>query len=510
MVKKIVPVVLAILILFALAGCQSGGAGPTPTTLPPAKKEAQAAPSPSPAATPTARPLPTATISPPFTPSEVDELLARAAVDGFLSALVRGDGQRAMELWFTAKARQSYGPDWLAQFGQPGGYEIGTGGWQGGALYRASALLHGSAGGQKASEAWRLTVEVVPERGLWLIDEVVPEPVVAATEATSPSTTKPAPTPQPTVERLPGKMAFMTSVGSQIYLVNADGSGLRPIGGVAGMDPALSPDGTQVAYARWVDPRGIWVANVDGSDQRHYHLSNTARGPAWSPDGKRIVFWQYKWGPTAPERQCWSFAQGGSPNIPADAWDVETTENEICWTNPPDPHYQLAVVSLPGGEYEDWTSDWYSYGPTWSPDGKAVAYEAEKGLALNVIAGERSWLSDKSQDAMPAWSPNGRYIVFQYWSHDHWEILRINSDGSGRVALTKTTPLGERAENSVSPAWSPDGRYIAFVTDRRGRWEFWAMEVDGGNQRPLFDDGLPGGMALEYKNVRERMISWSK
>jgi hypothetical protein len=508
--RKIVLLVFAIVALFALGGCQSGGVEPapaasgdglTPAAAGPASSEAKAASPPAPTATPTA----TATARLSFTPSLADDLLARAAIDGFLGGLVSGEGQRAVELWATTQARQSYGPDWLEQLGQPDSYEVTAQGWQEGALYRAEALLHQSEGGQASQKT--LTLEVGQEHDLWLIDKITLEEETVVVAA-APSA--PPPTPQPAVEKLPGKMAFMTSVGSQIYLINADGSDLRPVGDVAGMDPALSPDGTQIAYARWVDPRGIWVANVDGSDQRHYLLSNSARGPAWSPNGESVVFWQYKWGPTEPEHQCWSFRDGGSPNIPSDAWNMTRNEKGTCWDIPPDPHYQLAVIKLPAGDLSEWTSDWYSHGPTWSPDGKAVAYEAERGLALNVIDGERSWLSDKVQDAMPAWSPNGKYIAFQYWSHDHWEIMRMNADGSGRTGLTRTTPLGERAENSTSPAWSPNGRYIAFITDRRGRWEFWVMDADGSNQRPLFDDGLPGGMELEYKNVRERMISWSR
>jgi TolB protein len=528
MMKKVVILVLSTLILSILGGCQIGPTGPTPTESPVATVAAKGAPVHTPAATPTPRPNLTVTPQPTFTPSMIDDLLARAAVDGFLSALVRGDLQQAMELWFTTQAREEQEPTLLEHFGGPTvpqftSYEVIQKGWQEGGTYQARAAVEqaSATGGQGGVQ--ELVLQVVQEHGLWLIGKVslgeyrarataiIPTAGAGATPAKASVAPKPTATPTP---GLSGKLAFMTSPGGPIYVINADGSGLRHV--VDGMDPALSPDGTQIAYARWVDPRGIWVANVDGSDQRHYYLSSSARGPAWSPDGKHIAFWQYKWGPVNPEHKCWNFFNNdgtpkeGSPPIPADAWDVEEKQTRICWTVPPDPHYQLAVINLPAGDSSEWTSDWYSHGPTWSPDGKAVAYEAEKGLALNVIDGGRLWLSDKVEDAMPAWSPDGKYIAFQYWSHDHWEILRMNADGSGRVALAKNTPLADRAENSTSPAWSPDSQHIAFVTDRRGRWEVWVMNADGSDQHPMFGDGLPGGVSITYENVRERMLSWSR
>ena len=83
---------------------------------------------------------------------------------------------------------------------------------------------------------------------------------------------------------------------SRIYSIGVDGRGRRNIGGTAGWDASLSPDGTKIAY--W--DGGLWVMNVDGSSQRKL----LSRGPevgsagppvlfdggvAWSPDGTKLA-----------------------------------------------------------------------------------------------------------------------------------------------------------------------------------------------------------------------------
>jgi TolB protein len=389
-----------------------------------------------------------------------------------------------------------------------------------GAAYKAvGVLLQGDrrpiAGRNRAGDWWQIDY-AEDEKG-W-----VSAAYVAATGELKdvPQVSAPAPPPAPTAEAteavtpaLPGKLAFAPAPGGSIYTVNADGTNLRRV--ADGLDPALSPDGTKIAYANWADPRGIWVANADGSDKHHYYLSGSARGPAWSPDGKRIAFWQYKWGSVAATRQCWSFMEGGSPNIPGDAYfwgkGVEDYGDKLCWYNPPDPHYQLAVIDLEDGTSRDLASDWYSFGPTWLPDGQTIAYKAERGLALiNSLDGRAGWLTNNYHDNLPMWSPDGQSVAVQWWQHDHWEIFKLSADGAVRVRLTESPPFEDKPWNNVSPAWSPDSKYIAFVTDRRGRWEVWVMNADGSDQRPMFDDGLPGGVEINYLNVRERLISWSK
>jgi Tol biopolymer transport system component len=283
-----------------------------------------------------------------------------------------------------------------------------------------------------------------------------------------------------------GRLVLETASGGDIYLVNADGSGLHRL--TDGLDPALSPDGHFVAFARWREPYGLYLLDLKTGEERRLFAANRVRTPAWSPDGASIIF-SHETGGTAAQQIC----------IPRLG----------CFTIPAQTYRRLGRVWPADGTFRDVPSDLQSISPTWSPDGERFAYRGDRGIRLAKTDGDSKLLREDTRIMSPSWSPDGRYLAVQVRQHDHWDIFLLDVDTGGLIPLTGSPALAERKANNVAPAWSPDGRHIIFVTDRSGRWEIYIMNRDGSGQRPLFPRGLPG-VALQYDYAAERMVSWAR
>jgi RNA polymerase sigma factor (sigma-70 family) len=137
--------------------------------------------------------------------------------------------------------------------------------------------------------------------------------------------------------------------------------------------------------------------------------------------------------------------------------------------------------------------------PTWSPDGKRIAFSrhADDKTNIYIINADGSDIRQLTEGFQPAWSPNGKQIAFyrSVWEEkaDKWELLKtdvyvIGVDGANLKKLTDD----DGPPFFQSPSWSPDGTKIALhaLVDFAGVLmpRIWVMDADGGNRKILTPD----------------------
>lgn len=247
-----------------------------------------------------------------------------------------------------------------------------------------------------------------------------------------------------------GAKSKVQPVFDSIYLTRVDGTAQTRLTVDPGADDwgaAASPDGERIAYRR-ADPASgasdLYVADIDGSHAaRITHSGRHDTQPAWSPDGRSIVY------------------ISSPANTSGD--------------------YSLDVVSASGGPVRTLTTGTATLdGPSWSPDGATIAFGARHSerdwIALIPAAGgATTWPTAGVDGSWPAWSPNGKIIAFALDGESGTASI-YTMDAAG-VAAKRVSPL--RDSNDLYPAWSPDGTMIAYSSNDQGASQVFVMRSDG-------------------------------
>lgn len=333
----------------------------------------------------------------------------------------------------------------------------------------------------------------------------VATPNQANAETEAPSSPAPAPTNTSSI------LIIQPKTGEAIYQINPDGSGLRLL--TTGIDPALSPDKTKLAFTRWGgDERGaLFIYDLmTGQETEILGEMFEPKSPTWSPDGTRIMINFQNGGRREIEERCVAPNKGNQ--IPRGAYDINvgSETGRICYKLFLDTYWQLRRVDPATGDFEDMASDRYSFAPTWNPAKPwQVLFNGAGGLLILDVDQNQytDFFALDVRDGAATFSPDGSRVALTYKQDTFWEVYTLDANTGARTRLTKPSILGHRY-SSAAPAWSPDGSQIVFVTDRSGRWEFWIMDANGDNQRPLFSTEVASQLDVEYRAVDERLISW--
>jgi TolB protein len=144
--------------------------------------------------------------------------------------------------------------------------------------------------------------------------------------------------------------------------------------------------------------------------------------------------------------------------------------------------------------------------PTWSPDGKRIAYvsfENKKPVVYVHSIGDakRTVVANfKGSNSAPAWSPDGSRLAVTLSREGGSQIFVMAPNGSGLRRLTSSQAI------DTEPRYSPDGRWLYFTSDRGGSPQIYRMPASGGDpQRVTFEGSYnvtprpsPDGKTLAY------------
>jgi hypothetical protein len=149
--------------------------------------------------------------------------------------------------------------------------------------------------------------------------------------------------------------------------------------------------------------------------------------------------------------------------------------------------------------------------PTWSPDGKQVAFVSDRdgNREVYVMKADGSQqvnlTHDATEDWTPAWSPDGKEIAFSSYRDGNWEIYVMDPSGANVQRLTAHSGA------DYGPCWSPGGQEIAFHSNRDGNWEIYALNRDAGMLRRLTENEAtdtapawsPDGTQIAFESYRD-------
>ncbi len=273
------------------------------------------------------------------------------------------------------------------------------------------------------------------------------------------------------------------------------------VGGVtksASAKVTVLPDRISFLSDREDDQFDIYVMSADGSDPQRI-TSTPARKflYSWSPDGRRLAYDAFALGTgivLTDDEQAWTVVLvENEPTVGHiyPSWSPDGTKIAFVRLDLEQDLRELYVIDADGGNATRLLNDpdGDAFVPAWSPDGTFIVYdwtpEGERGH-IHVIradgTGDRRLTNHPKNDTSPAWSPNGRRILFASNRDDSDDIYAMDTDGTDVVNLTDTD-----AEDR-SPSWSPDGDRIVFYSDRDENQELYVMDADGTDVQRLTDN----------------------
>jgi hypothetical protein len=259
----------------------------------------------------------------------------------------------------------------------------------------------------------------------------------------------------------PAQLVFVQSSDRFHNLVGRVTAGAAPLAdqlqNYAGA-PAWAPDGARLAFfgeegisqlgGVYERGNGVWLVDVvNGQPQNHRLLvdQDHVKNLVWSPDGTKLAF------------------EFGPPGL----------------------RHEVRVVAAGDGEY---ISQFAGEQPAWSADSRRLAIKGcfeECGLwQVNLDGSGAERLTTGDSDSYPAWSPDGRSLVFTSSRAGQWDIYRL------RLADSQLEQLTNRPGSDITPVFGSCGQELYLRTDHFGGWRITTLKLDGSNEEVTLAEGV--------------------
>jgi Tol biopolymer transport system component len=269
-----------------------------------------------------------------------------------------------------------------------------------------------------------------------------------------------------------------------LWLMRADGSDSRQLTGAPSDEthPAWSSDGTRLAFRMSKsrnEPSDLYVMNADGTATQQLTDTNDSceSSPSWSPDDRQIMYTVSDCGSDeefiflmdsdGADRQQLVEEPVSWPDWSPDGGRIVYTTAGTTWDET-----RLVVSDTDGSNRTvlDTGVGFAAYEATWSPDGRQIAFVSPTGSPTDKAEAQVLWnedifvmnadgtrlrrvVSSVGNDRWPpAWSPDGRQLVYSAGGTANvgWELMSVD------LVSLRTTQLTHNASNDLLPTWAPE------------------------------------------------------
>ena len=271
------------------------------------------------------------------------------------------------------------------------------------------------------------------------------------------------------------------------------------------------------------------IVEVETGDRTVLREFDTVvEAPNWTGDGRNLVFnsggliYAYEFGTGEVRQINTGFARAcNNDHVPS----PDGKRLAVSCASAKDRRSRIYTLPIGGGTPALVTPEGPSYLHGWSPDGKTLAYCAERNGQFDIYSipaggGEEKKLTDlPGLDDGPEYSPDGKYIWFNSTRSGLMQVWRMQTDGADPVQMTFEDA------NCWFPHVSPDGRLAAFLVYRKAdlapdehlpdkQVEIRLMPAEGGRNRVIarlfggqgtinVNSWSPDGKKLAFVSYRE-------